>query len=68
MNQKHLLLTPSVILLKISKIYLWKLEWIALNDVFKVFSILSILGYNCSIFAYGQTGAGKTFTMMGVNY
>lgn len=25
------------------------------------------LGYNCTIFAYGQTGAGKTFTMMGVN-
>jgi hypothetical protein len=25
------------------------------------------LGYNCTIFAYGQTGAGKTYTMMGVN-
>lgn len=25
-------------------------------------------GYNCSIFAYGQTGAGKTFTMMGVGH
>ena len=23
-------------------------------------------GYNCSLFAYGQTGAGKTHTMMGV--
>lgn len=22
-------------------------------------------GYNVSVFAYGQTGAGKTFTMMG---
>jgi kinesin family protein 11 len=22
-------------------------------------------GYNCSLFAYGQTGAGKTHTMMG---
>ena len=25
------------------------------------------VGYNCTIFAYGQTGAGKTYTMMGVN-
>ena len=25
------------------------------------------LGYNCTIFAYGQTGAGKTYTMMGIN-
>lgn len=24
-----------------------------------------ISGYNSSIFVYGQTGAGKTFTMMG---
>ena len=24
-------------------------------------------GYNCTIFAYGQTGAGKTYTMMGIN-
>ena len=23
------------------------------------------LGFNCAIFAYGQTGAGKSFTMMG---
>lgn len=22
-------------------------------------------GYNCSVLAYGQTGAGKSFTMMG---
>ena len=22
-------------------------------------------GYNCSVFAYGQTGAGKSYTMMG---
>ena len=22
-------------------------------------------GYNCTVFAYGQTGTGKTFTMEG---
>lgn len=22
-------------------------------------------GYNCSLFAYGQTGAGKSYSMMG---
>lgn len=26
------------------------------------------LGYNCTIFAYGQTGAGKTYTMMGLSF
>jgi hypothetical protein len=25
----------------------------------------SIKGYNCCIFAYGQTGAGKTFSVLG---
>ena len=25
----------------------------------------ALLGFNCTIFAYGQTGAGKTFTMQG---
>jgi hypothetical protein len=25
----------------------------------------SFLGYNCSIMAYGQTGAGKSYTMIG---
>jgi len=24
-------------------------------------------GYNATIFAYGATGAGKTYTMMGTN-
>ena len=25
-------------------------------------------GYNCTVFAYGQTGAGKTFTMQGKGF
>lgn len=25
----------------------------------------SISGYNCTVFAYGQTGTGKTYTMIG---
>lgn len=39
------------------------------NGIFKTIGcnlIDSFLeGYNCTIFAYGQTGAGKTFTMLG---
>lgn len=39
------------------------------NDVFETTTkdILSSLmeGYNCSVFVYGATGAGKTFTMIG---
>lgn len=30
--------------------------------------MINNVGYNCTIFAYGQTGAGKTYTMMGVNF
>lgn len=26
-----------------------------------------LLGYNCTVFAYGQTGTGKTHTMIGEN-
>lgn len=39
------------------------------NDVFEIATknMLSSLmeGYNCSVFVYGATGAGKTFTMIG---
>ena len=26
-----------------------------------------LAGYNCTVFAYGQTGTGKTFTMEGLS-
>lgn len=26
-----------------------------------------LAGYNCTVFAYGQTGTGKTFTMEGTD-
>ena len=35
------------------------------NDIGKEFLHHSFHGYNTCIFAYGQTGAGKSFTMMG---
>lgn len=39
------------------------------DEIFKesTYSLISSLmdGYNCSVFAYGATGAGKTFTMTG---
>lgn len=41
------------------------------NDIFEntTKSLISSLmdGYNCSVFAYGATGAGKTYTMLGYN-
>ena len=50
----------------LKKKYLKRLERRALISVLKVLLFIN-LGYNCTIFAYGQTGAGKTYTMMGVN-
>jgi hypothetical protein len=32
----------------------------------KIFAELSVQGINCCVFAYGQSGTGKTFTMAGV--
>ena len=66
----------SIILKKVekknSKIYTFDSvysENISQEDIFKKIGqnlIENFLnGYNCSIFAYGQTGAGKTYTMMG---
>lgn len=26
-----------------------------------------LTGYNCTVFAYGQTGTGKTYTMTGIS-
>ena len=28
-------------------------------------SLYSFTGFNCSLFAYGQTGAGKSYSMVG---
>ena len=30
-----------------------------------MYIIFSFIGYNCTVFAYGQTGTGKTHTMEG---
>lgn len=35
------------------------------NSVGKKMAMACLSGYNVCIFAYGQTGAGKTHTMMG---
>jgi kinesin family protein 3/17 len=36
---------------------------IILLNIFEIYKIFK--GYNATIFAYGQTGCGKTHTMMG---
>ncbi|ODM97390.1 Kinesin-like protein KIF18B, partial [Orchesella cincta] len=35
------------------------------NEVMKPLVGTLLQGYNCSVFAYGSTGSGKTFTMLG---
>ncbi|CAL8109846.1 unnamed protein product [Orchesella dallaii] len=35
------------------------------NDVMKPLVGTLLQGYNCSVFAYGSTGSGKTYTMLG---
>lgn len=35
------------------------------NDIGKEMLLHAFEGYNVCIFAYGQTGAGKSYTMMG---
>lgn len=35
------------------------------NNVVKPLIDQSLLGFNCTVFAYGQTGTGKTYTMEG---
>ncbi|KAF8522279.1 kinesin-domain-containing protein [Hysterangium stoloniferum] len=35
------------------------------NDVVSPFLEQALAGYNCTLFAYGQTGTGKTYTMQG---
>lgn len=44
-------------------------EFTSQEDIFKIagrpLAQAALEGYNACIFAYGQTGAGKTFTMQG---
>lgn len=40
------------------------------TDVFRLIAPLvhaAVAGYNCTVFAYGQTGTGKTHTMLGMD-
>ncbi|KAI1890834.1 hypothetical protein AGOR_G00157690 [Albula goreensis] len=40
-------------------------QWLVYNDIGKEMLQHAFEGYNVCIFAYGQTGAGKSYTMMG---
>ncbi|RDD42004.1 Kinesin-II 95 kDa subunit [Trichoplax sp. H2] len=49
------------------KVYDWNSKQAQLyEDIFQILVSSALEGYNGTIFAYGQTGTGKTFTMEGV--
>ena len=39
-------------------------NWAELKWSWSLFLLL-VTGFNCSLFAYGQTGAGKSYSMVG---
>ena len=44
-------------------VFVWSYFWGACFNCMLL--LLLLRGFNCSVFAYGSTGAGKTFTMIG---
>lgn len=45
---------------------LHKFQIVVYSTVVKPMIEEVIKGYNCTVFAYGQTGTGKTYTMSGM--